>query len=109
MSSLERPEPKRSENELKNDPPARPNSLCRSKCRSRPRLLACLKPCCMPPVGLPRGVHDERQRRRDAMLLEPRPAAGPIAYRVPLGEDELEGRIAQSPLTARNTPHLQPP
>ncbi len=36
------------------------------------------------------------------MLLEPRPAAGPIAYRVPLGEDELEGRIGQSACAGRS-------
>src|SRR5215471_5705532 len=45
--------PKRYDIENKNEPPSRPASFSRSKFRSRPILLAVVKPCSLPPVGLP--------------------------------------------------------
>ena len=54
MYSFDRLVPKRSDSEKWNEPPRSPASFSRSNSRSRPRLWAPVKPCSLPPVGLPR-------------------------------------------------------
>src|SRR6266576_6549906 len=46
--------PKRYDIESKNEPPSRPHSFSKSKFRSSPTLLAVVKPCSFPPLGLPK-------------------------------------------------------
>src|SRR6266576_2510474 len=45
--------PKRYDIDSKNEPPSKPHSFSKSKFRSSPTLLAVVKPCSWPPLGLP--------------------------------------------------------
>ena len=78
--------------ESTNDPPLSPYSFSKSKLQIDPQVADRCEALSLAAARITESVRNERQRRSDAVVLEPGARAVPVSQQVLARQDQLEGQ-----------------